>query len=360
MKFRNKFFEEILVIEDMIGKADLVVLAPFSAESHWIAINHVHGVESTKTGRLIPVTKTQCAKNRKFSCENPKLTEYGIEKSNESTTRPVFSISSQELQESGATDISSKLLGLPSGSIITTNAVTGSDLEVFVQALLKAHMLGRRCVYRATSTFVSIHLGIRPIPPVAPQIIRRKHLSSRSGGLIIVGSHGPNTTRQIERLLDARKTKLAVVLADVQLMMAVPEKLPRIISDAAERANRHIAGGTDTLVMTSRDVIVGEDETTSLRIQNFVTNTLVAILRALRTRPGYVITKGGITSSAVVTSGLRMRRAKILGQAAHGVPIWKCNEPTSRFLDLHFVVFPGRVGSDVALRDMVESWATPQ
>jgi len=66
--------------------------------------------------------------------------------------------------------------------------------------------------------------------------------------------------------------------------------------------------------------------------------------------------KGGITSSDCATKGLRMRRALVLGQAAPGVPIWRCEEKTSKWPGLPYVVFPGNVGSTETLLQVVESF----
>lgn len=52
-----------------------------------------------------------------------------------------------------------------------------------------------------------------------------------------------------------------------------------------------------------------------------------------------------------------MRRAQVLGQAAAGVPLWRCNEPTSKHSGISYVVFPGNVGEKHTLRDLVASWA---
>jgi uncharacterized protein YgbK (DUF1537 family) len=76
-------------------------------------------------------------------------------------------------------------------------------------------------------------------------------------------------------------------------------------------------------------------------------------------RPRYIIAKGGITSSDTATKGLRMKRARVLGQAAPGVPLWRCDEETSRHRGVPFVVFPGNVGTDDTLAEVVEAWAMP-
>jgi Uncharacterized protein conserved in bacteria len=51
-----------------------------------------------------------------------------------------------------------------------------------------------------------------------------------------------------------------------------------------------------------------------------------------------------------------MKRATIVGQAAPGVPLWRCDEPTSRHRGVPFVVFPGNVGGEETLCELVEGW----
>jgi Nucleotide-binding C-terminal domain len=41
--------------------------------------------------------------------------------------------------------------------------------------------------------------------------------------------------------------------------------------------------------------------------------------------------QGGITSSDAASKSLNMIRAEIAGQAASGVPLWRCHEKTSKY-----------------------------
>ena len=66
--------------------------------------------------------------------------------------------------------------------------------------------------------------------------------------------------------------------------------------------------------------------------------------------------QGGITSSDMATKGLKMKRALIVGQAAPGVPLWRCDEPSAKWPGLPYVVFPGNVGSEQTLYEVVERW----
>jgi len=109
-------------------------------------------------------------------------------------------------------------------------------------------------------------------------------------------------------------------------------------------------------VQTSRALVLGVDATSSLDIGSVVAAALVQFLQELIVRPRYVVAKGGITSSDAATKGLGMRRAIVLGQAAAGVPLWRCDEETSKWSGVPFVVFPGNVGGADSLWEIVHQW----
>lgn len=52
------------------------------------------------------------------------------------------------------------------------------------------------------------------------------------------------------------------------------------------------------------------------------------------------LTQGGITSSDIATKALEARRAKVMGQALAGVPLWQLG-PESRLPGVPYIVFPG-------------------
>ena len=73
----------------------------------------------------------------------------------------------------------------------------------------------------------------------------------------------------------------------------------------------------------------------------------------LSIRPGFIIAKGGITSSDVGTKALRVRRATVLGQVRPGIPVWLTG-PESKFPEMPYIIFPGNVGEITTLREVVE------
>ncbi|KAJ4858037.1 putative nucleotide-binding of sugar-metabolising enzyme domain-containing protein [Trichoderma breve] len=355
---RGHFPSELDAVEDIIGKADLWIFAPFFSQGHRVTIDDVHYITDIQSDKLIPVARTPFAGDATFGYRNSNLKDYVLEKSGgQIATSAIFSISLQDLRLSGVSGVTQKLLSMPPRSVVIVNAVADADMGIFVQGLLGAKAVGRKCTYRTAASFVSTRLGIQPTPPIGIQQFPRDASSSSTGGLIFAGSYVPTTTRQLTSLIDGRGPLLATVTLDAEQLLADNERARHAILHAVRSVNHHIANGEDTLVMTSRKLIVGDDGHASLNIGGIIAEALVAVLSALETRPRYIIAKGGITSSDAATKGLRIRRAKILGQAAPGIPLWKCDEPGSKFPNLPFVVFPGNVGSDTTLRDLVADWA---
>jgi uncharacterized protein YgbK (DUF1537 family) len=85
-----------------------------------------------------------------------------------------------------------------------------------------------------------------------------------------------------------------------------------------------------------------------------VSQTMARIVAAIQTRPAWLIAKGGITASDVATRGLGVRRARVLGQVAAGIPVWRLGVE-SRFPGMPYVVFPGNVGGANALAELIAS-----
>jgi uncharacterized protein YgbK (DUF1537 family) len=116
-----------------------------------------------------------------------------------------------------------------------------------------------------------------------------------------------------------------------------------VLDAAIADAKQSLKGGQDVLVMTSRNLVLGGDAISSLNVGSIVAAMLVKVVQGIETMPRYIISKGGITSSDIATKGLNMRRAMVVGQAAPGVPLWRCDEETSRHRGVPYVVFPGNV-----------------
>ncbi|KAF4212738.1 hypothetical protein CNMCM5878_000757 [Aspergillus fumigatiaffinis] len=354
---RGHFPLEADVAQSVFGPADAWVLAPFFFQGGRFTINDVHYVAEGET--LVPAGLTQFAKDATFGYKSSNLRDYVMEKApGRFFPEQLHSVTIEDIRIGGPQAVYEKLMSFPKEGVIIVNAAAESDMHVFVAGLLLAESKGKHFLYRTGAAFVSSRLGIRSIPPITA---RQLALPSprETGGLILAGSYVPKTTAQLKVLTDTRGPTgaLAIIEMDVADLIASPDSAERVIRRVVQQTETRLQSGTDTLVMTSRKLITGQDELDSLAIGAKVAEALVKVLQQIEVRPRYVIAKGGITSSDAATKGLNIKRAMIVGQAAPGVPLWRCDEPTSKHQGVPFVVFPGNVGGESTLCELVEAWS---
>ncbi|KAL6552846.1 hypothetical protein OROHE_008210 [Orobanche hederae] len=243
------------------------------------------------------------------------------------------------------------------GSTCIVNAASERDMAVFAAGIIQAELKGKTFLCRTAASFVSSRVGIISKTPLLPSDLAISR--ERAGGLIVVGSYVPNTTKQVEELLlqKGHALKLIEVSVDRIAMRSIEEREEEI-TQAAQIADIYLSSGKDIILVTSRQVVIGKTASESLEINCKVSSALVGIVRRITTRPFYILAKGGITSSDLATKALEAKRAKILGQALAGVPLWQLG-PESRHPGLPYIVFPGNVGDRKALAEVVKRWRRP-
>ena len=322
-----------------------VLLAPYFEAGGRYTVNDMHYV--AENAALIPVGETQFAKDATFGYRSSNLREWVEEKtSGRVEAEDVKSISIEDLRVSGPEAVKAKLLSLNDGEVCIANAAAPRDLEVLAWAALLAEKSGSRLMYLTAASFVAARLGLSPKRlwrPVA------RTSAENNGGLIIVGSHVPKTTQQLETLL----ARCDLLLLEISVESILDqEQRATALSLAVAQANAGISAGRDVVVFTSRALVAGSGAEENLAISKRVSKALVELLRGIVARPHFIIAKGGITSSDLATQALGVKRAMVLGQILPGVPVWELNIE-SKFPGLPYVVFPGNVGGSEALFEAV-------
>jgi uncharacterized protein YgbK (DUF1537 family) len=342
---RGHFPIETDSLAEITGPYDATILFPYFEAGGRFTIRDVHYV--AEAGCLVPAGDTPFARDAAFGYRHSDLRAWIEEKTaGRVPAAKVSSISLDDLRHGGPEAVAAQLGQLAAGTCCIVNAATPRDAEVFALASLIAERSGRRFLYRTAASFVAARLGLAPRPLLAANDFSA---ARTRGGLIVAGSYVPKTTAQLAAL------RAALPLEDIELNVdALLDESRRdaLLTAAATRADRALAAGRTVLVATSRTLVTGADADTSLAIGRNVSDALIALVRALRTPPRFVVAKGGITSSDVATLGLGVKRAVVRGQILPGVPVWRLG-PESRFPDLDYVVFPGNVGTDTGLVDVV-------
>lgn len=343
---RGHFPGEVMALASAIKRSfDGLLIVPYFLEGGRFTIEDVHYV--AEGDKLVPAAETPFAKDAAFGYRNSNLKEWVEEKTaGRVAAASVHSISLEDIRIGGPDQVRNRLLNMHDGAIAVINCVTLRDMQVFVSGLLAAEAQGKQFVYRTAASFVQIRAGLATRPLLSRE---QMNATGDTGGLVVVGSYVPKTTGQLGALLaspqiNPLEVNVPALLADDTQSIEVAR-----VHEAADQLLRN---GQDVVIYTSRALISSDSAEASLSIGQRVSASLVAMVKALQTRPRYLLAKGGITSSDLATQALGIRRAMVLGQILPGVPVWQSGSE-SRHPGMPYIVFPGNVGGETALLDVV-------
>jgi len=344
---RGHFPEEMDALAGVLGQPfDGWILCPFFQEGGRHTIADVHWVQDAD--QLIPAAETEFAKDAVFGYRSSHLPQWVEEKtSGRIRAADTIRISIEDIRRGGPERVKEILLAMAGQRVCVVNAADYRDLDVFVLGLLSAEAMGKIFLYRTAASFVRARAGISPRPLLSAADL---DLASTAGGLIIVGSYVPRTTRQLDVLVKSEDS-IVREKVDVRLLLDASAR-QRECERIAARIDQTLQAGNDTVVYTSRRYLSAADAAAILQVGRTISSALTCILRQLRTRPRYLLAKGGITASDVATAGLGVRRAVVAGQIIAGVPVWRLGTE-SRYPGMPFIVFPGNVGDESALLQVV-------
>lgn len=330
---------------------DGVIVVPAYPEGGRVTVDSIHWV-NTPRGWL-RAADSEFAADATFGYAASDLRDYVAEKSRGSLNKSdVLRVTVAELR-TGPEAAAEVLLAAADGRPVVADAACEEDLRVLALAVLSAEAAGKRYVYRTGPSFVRARAGQELSEPLTPGEVAALTGNRRPGsrGLVIVGSHVAQTTRQLEALRGLGSCAFRELDAG---RLADPRTRPGEVSAAAGWARTAAAGGNDVVLFTSRSLRVGADAHASLDMAREISAGVVETVRrcVAEAPPAWIVAKGGITSSDVATSALGIRRALVQGTMLPGiVALW---EPlTASSPAIPYVVFAGNVGSDSALRHVV-------
>lgn len=324
-----------------------VCIIPFFPEGGRYTISDIHWVQ--EGSHLIPAAETPYAQDKVFGYNNSNLPAW-IEEKTEGRVpaSEVLTISIDALRKGGPSEIANQLEQIAQGRVMIVNAAHYRDLEVFVSGLYQKMNTNVQFLFRTAASFVKVAAGLRDKPFLGVDELIGDH--SAGAGLIVCGSHVPRSTAQLNNALE-----LEIV---VGVELSVPLILDNInreeaISQAAYRINSALAAKRNALIYTSRDVVKADNQGENLSIAASVSSALMEVVQRVEHEPRYVIGKGGITASDLATNGMGVRAARVLGQVIPGVPAWRLG-PGSRWPRMPYIVFPGNVGSEKSIADIIQ------
>jgi uncharacterized protein YgbK (DUF1537 family) len=324
----------------------ITVFIPVMFEGNRITLNDTHFI--IDDGALIPVNETPFAQDHSFKYSKANLREYIEEKSKgEIKSSDVYSFSLDVVRNEKVEVLSESILKIPAGHYCIFNSLNYSDLDKVAQALLLAEKSNKNIIYRTSSSFIPAYIGLEP----KALIDKFELLSYKTshGGLTVVGSYVKKSSEQLEKALELFDSSTIIEIDVTSILEDVSQDYIKYI---IQRIDTNLKSGKHTIVFTSRNLVKGNDASSTINIASTISNALVNIVNGISARPKYLIAKGGITSHDLATKGLKMNRSKVIGQIKQGIPVWEMGNGT-KFPKLPYIVFPGNVGTINTLKEVI-------
>lgn len=318
----------------------LTILIPAFFKGNRLTKDDIHYLVEDQ--QWVPVAETPYAQDKTFGYRSSNLKAWVEEKTKGNIkASEVGSISIESLENEAEGEIVSQIEKV--AKVLIVNALNQSHLNRFAQIVKQS---ARNIIFRTGASFVTSLGNISKKPLLQKSDLANEN--NQNGGLIIVGSHVPKSTAQLNELL---KTDITPLEFEVETFLQEHDKY---LTDFSSKINIQLAENKDIVVFTTRNLKVGLNEDESLKISTRISEGLIKLVQELHVQPRFFIAKGGITSSDLATKGLGVKRAIVLGQIAAGIPVWQLGSE-AKFPNMTYIVFPGNVGKDETLRNIYES-----
>jgi uncharacterized protein YgbK (DUF1537 family) len=332
-----------------LGPFDAHFLVPAFFEGGRFTRDSIHYL--IVNGVPTPVHETEFAQDSVFGYRHSYLPDYVAEKTDgKIPSTAVERFLSAEIR-AGSLD---RLITLHDNVCVAVDAEQQEDLNRFAQDLLTAAAQGKRFLFRSAASLLTAlaQLPTQPIP--AEQMV--EYVRSGGRGAFIVGSHVKKTTEQLNALL--QEPGIAGLEVEVSRLQEKDAYTPLLQETLAQVYAAYQTGQTP-VIYTSRQELQFADPETRLQFGLTVSALLMDIVRGLPAEIGYLVSKGGITSNDVLSDGLSLRTARLLGQILPGCSVVCTAKDHPLFPDLPVVLFPGNVGDATALATVYQRF-TPQ
>jgi uncharacterized protein YgbK (DUF1537 family) len=319
-----------------LGPFDAHFLVPAFFEGGRFTRDSIHYL--IVTGQPTPVHETEFARDRVFGYRHSYLPDYVEEKTQ---GRIPATVVERFLLEDIRNSCQGRLRSLTNNACGVVDAECQADLDQFAADVLAVVAEGKRFLFRSAASLLTA-LAQLPPQPIPPEQMATYVQPGRLG-VFVVGSHVQKTTDQLMALLACSAVE-GIEIEVAQLAGAEETVETGLRARVRDRIQAAFAAGKTPVIYTSREELTFGDTETRLQFGIRVSNLLMAIVRDLPAEVGYLVSKGGITSNDVLSRGLALPTARLLGQIIPGCSV-VCTPADHRHLpNIPVVLFPGNVG----------------
>ncbi|MUH01386.1 four-carbon acid sugar kinase family protein [Scytonema sp. UIC 10036] len=343
---RGHYPIETDVIAEELGSFDAHFLVPAFFEGGRITRDSIHYL--IINGIPTPVHETEFARDSVFAYHHSYLPNYVEEK----TKGRIEKNSVERFLLKDIRDGSlERLMHLSHNRCVVVDGETQADLNRFAQDVLAAASQGKRFLFRSAASILTALAGLPPQPIAAENMAQ--YVRGGKPGAVIVGSHVKKTTEQLKMLLEEEGTE-GIEVDVAQLVNASADESATLLIKVVDSVQAAHDAHNTPVIYTSRQELTFENVETRLQFGLKVSALLMDIVRHLPSNIGFLISKGGITSNDVLSTGLALTSARLLGQILAGCSMVKTPSDHPQFPDLPVVLFPGNVGDAHALATVYE------
>lgn len=334
---RGHYPVETDVIAEELGPFDAHFLVPAFFEGGRITRDSIHYL--VVDGKEIPVHETEFARDSVFGYTHSYLPDYVEEKTS-------GGIKAEQVERFLLSDVRGnsldRLLNLKNNVCCAVDCETQDDLNHFADQLKEAAKHGKRFLFRSGASLLT-SLANLPAQPVAADAMA-EYVRDGKPGAVIVGSHVKKTTQQLEQLL--KVPDIVALEVDVQ---RIPTEHNSLLTDILSQAEQAHTQNLTPVIYTSRVEQAFPDQQARLAFGEQVSAFLMEVVRNLPETLGFLISKGGITSNDVLSTGLALHTSRVVGQILPGCSVVCCPKNHPRYPGMPVVIFPGNVGDEHAL-----------
>ncbi len=342
------------VLNEELGPFDATFHVPAFLEGGRTTIGGIHLLHGK------PVHQTPFARDRIFSYSSSDLAFWLQEKSQgRIIPETVARLTIELLDEAGASPSGMNklidwLIDLTSNKLVIVDAERHHHLMIFAKAI---HILlgKKRFLFRSAASLINVLANLPPNPYSVDDLVAlklRDDFGQCKRGLIMVGSYVPLANHQLKFLL-AKKTCAGIELPVEEIAIAFESSsFDVLVSDTRKRIidqiNTILDANMTPVLFTTRGEIDflsnAKRLSFGIALAEFMANLVVSITPRL----GYIISKGGITTHALLTRGFNFGVVKLKGQIMPGLSMVSV-EAESDFDNLPIITFPGNLGDETTL-----------
>lgn len=342
---RGHYPIETDIIAEELGPFDAHFMVPAFFEGGRITRNSTHYLLVDNVP--VPVHETEFARDSVFGFSTAYLPDYVEEK-----THGQINANAVErfLLDDVRADSRDRLRSLNNNVCCVVDAEQQTDLNNFATQLLEIAGEGKRFLFRSAASLLTAFARLPP-QPVASEAMAQ-YVRNHQPGVILVGSHVSKTSQQLAHLRE--NTDITAVHVDVkQLNVSDPllwaETAARVGQDLLNQIEMAHQAGKSIVIYTTRDELQFDDQAARLAFGQRLSSFLMHVVNRLPTTIGFLISKGGITSNDVLSTGLNLTVSRVVGQILPGCSVIRCPQDHPRFQNLPVVIFPGNVGDETSI-----------